>query len=920
MRDVNAARIQLVPAQADLAAAVAAAVLAQHASRLPDLTHVTLLVPATAAVASLRRALLRQAGRGLLGPHIQTLASFARARGPAVAQIPSAECRLILVEALRRFKSLFPGLDPWQLAESLFGLFEELSLNAVALPDDAGAFTSWLARAYGGGPLAALSREAQIVHVLWRAFLEETAAASPSAAYVRSLRGAFASLRADEAVYAVGFDSLAEGERSALGEANAGRFEIWLHGRTQGRDGAATAAFCARLGADVDGPETEIPAVFLDYALGTDLSNGEEPSAALAPPPLRITVASDPEHEARCVDLAVREALLAGCHDVAVVTEDRRLARRLRALLERADVELLDHAGWALSTSAAAAALNSWLDAIERRFQFRPLLDFLKSGFCEADALALQVLERELVFGKGIESGLERYRAEAAGHPVLADLLDRLAQAARLMPAQSRIRPARDWIVGIQRSLEALGLWKRFGEDAAGQCLLEVLQELDSALARRPQSAEWTDFRALLDRALERANFVPPAAAKQRTQVRLLTLEQGALTRCDALVLAGATREQIPGFAPAEPFFNQAVRAELGLSDFGQRHSLALARLRRVLEAAPRIHITYAGEKAGEPAQLCPWIEAIEARASALGHSLRDATLARRAGTQGVEISQPAAPAATRRVRPSPPAPVNALPDKLSATTHQALIDCPYRFFAGACLGLRAEEAPDEDPDRSDFGRRVHRILQAFTQQVPGLPPPFRQQVTAANRPEAQARLQQITAAVLEPDLQGRILAHVWLNEFEGVIPALLDWLEQRQTAQVAAEVRYERSFGEHFSLIGNADRVETLADGGLVIVDYKTGRPPSKADVDAGEAVQLAHYAMLDDRVAAVEYLPLRDDQKALKIEGSLESLRAAVGSRLHHLLSALEHGAPMPAQGDAGTCSRCDYAGLCRKGDWHE
>ncbi len=261
-----------------------------------------------------------------------------------------------------------------------------------------------------------------------------------------------------------------------------------------------------------------------------------------------------------------------------------------------------------------------------------------------------------------------------------------------------------------------------------------------------------------------------------------------------------------------------------------------------------------------------------------------------------------------------------ALPREISATAHQRLVDCPYQFFVSGCLNLRAEQAPDEDPDRSDYGQRVHRILEAFTQTTRReLPPPFAETVTPANRVQAQQRLEQIAAAVFAPDLQSRALAHVWVTEFQGAIPGLLDWLEQRGPRQVRAEVEYRCEFTPGRSLSGKADRVETQADGSLTIVDYKTGRPPRRADVESGESVQLPHYALLDERVKAVEYLPLREEHRALRIDAELETLRAEVGERLALSLRRLAEGAAMPALGDSGSCAYCDFHGLCRRNDWH-
>jgi ATP-dependent helicase/nuclease subunit B len=70
----------------------------------------------------------------------------------------------------------------------------------------------------------------------------------------------------------------------------------------------------------------------------------------------------------------------------------------------------------------------------------------------------------------------------------------------------------------------------------------------------------------------------------------------------------------------------------------------------------------------------------------------------------------------------------------------------------------------------------------------------------------------------------------------------------------VSAEVARDAGQGRHIvtvesrgsielggiSLAGTADRIDRLAGGGIAIVDYKTGKPPSAPQVKAGFALQL--------------------------------------------------------------------------------
>jgi ATP-dependent helicase/nuclease subunit B len=73
-----------------------------------------------------------------------------------------------------------------------------------------------------------------------------------------------------------------------------------------------------------------------------------------------------------------------------------------------------------------------------------------------------------------------------------------------------------------------------------------------------------------------------------------------------------------------------------------------------------------------------------------------------------------------------------------------------------------------------------------------------------------------------------------------------INWVEQEERDNqaagrlpLAAELRGEAAM-EGVVLHGKADRIDRLADGGLAIVDYKTGKPPAQKAVDAGFALQL--------------------------------------------------------------------------------
>lgn len=957
--------LQYHPYHEDLLAHTAERVLRQAADALPDLSSVAVLASDPLAAAQLRARLCTQAEQrghaALLGLRVTTLRDWIETRTPDErAPLNEPARRLLLVEALRQHRGLFGEDDPWRVADSLLELFDELTLYRADLPAGVDALTERLTRGYGigGPPPAALGREAQIVHRLWLAWQEQTAALQqpdPWSQYLRKLR-AQTHPDAGEPFYILcGLQAAAPAEREWIAaRLRAGRATWLLHGRPPGRSSLPDQALddCLAL----TGGDTEAIAAdtlprgrFLDAvypAADQDLRTRAAGLAADWPDsPVAgqlATLATDSaEQEARAIDIQVRRWLLAGKRRIGIVTEDRRLARRVRALLERAGILLADAGGWALSTTSAAACVERWLQSVEEDFAHQPLLDLLKSPLLCTDAdraahlACVYRLEHDIIQHENIARGLERYRRHieyrrtrlhwpAEFVEPLHALLDRLDAAARpLQRLREDHHSARLLLAQLRVSLSTLGIWERLDADAAGRRVVALWEELDAAAQCAPLSLSWQEFRIWLGRALEDKTFRPGLATGP---VQLLALEQSLLLNFDAVVVGACDREHLPGRDRARAFFNTGVRRELGLPTWEQRLALRLYHFRRLLEAAPEVLLTWRREDQGEPLLPSPWLEGLETlHRLAYGNGLEDTALkalAQAAERCAVAMPQPA-PLPATPMQPRPSIPVMLLPETISASSHQHLIDCPYRYFASDCLQLSPTEAVRELLQKSDYGERVHRCLEAFHGDVPGLPGPFVQQLDATTRTAAIDLLQRITTAVFARDLEDNFQHRGWLKRWWQLIPGYVDWQIRRaaewQVAQV--EARIEQPFSTGIRLKGRLDRIDSQS-GQQAIVDYKTGGIPSQEQIDAGEAVQLPFYALLDpEPVARVEYLKLDGERVQTKgvLEGErLSEVREAVAARLATVQSALAAGAPLPAWGDPDSCRHCPMDGVCRRAAW--
>jgi len=998
----HAADLLLIPYGDDPLGSLADHILTRHGGDLPDLTHISVLIPDLQAAPRLHRLLLSEAERqgagALLGPTITTLDHWLEHTVPLAERVPTSHAReLILVEALMEHPALFGHGNPWALAEDLLALFDELALHRVALPSHLDEFAARLRVAYrlDDRPIAALDGEARLVHTLWQAWhrqLADDGLTDLPTARLRRLAASPGYIETNQHLYLAGYTQLTTGE---LGWARAlleqGRLTVLIHGQRQASvhgehyhpdapvaallhglelpmnprpNAGATSPLPLGEGgpkgrvretppgpkAQLASPPTEPLTRLLDETFtGTETPMGERARAYGAHHPtspamgrLHVLRAPDAEAEASAVDIQVRQWLLDGVEDIGIVTEDRRLARRVRALLERAGVPLEDAAGWALSTTRAASALERWLQCLEEDFDHQPLLDLLKSPFVlpdwDRDTLLAAVfrLEQDIILHENVARGLERYRHHlefrrhrlpaqfAASGAAITALLDTVQDAAAPLAryvGAGKHRPGA-YIEALRESLDRLGMLDALEYDEAGRRVLEELQLMHSVSPTCALRLSWAEFRAWLGRTLERYNFRPRGRAGR---VRLLGIAQTSLLCFDALILAGADRDHLPGNAQRSAFFNDAVRHQLGLPT--RRCTLAqrFHHFRRLLEAAPKVLLTVRLEQAGEEVLPSPWLEAIQSfHDLAYGSDLKDKSLAALMLRPEAQVNTAdTGELPTPMQRPAPSVPPALLPPSVSASAHQHLIDCPYQFYGLHCLKLAPPEELREALEKADYGERVHRCLEAFHGGVPGRPGPFQEPITPGNRAAAIECLETIAAAEFAHDLEDNFMHRGWFKRWRALIPAYIDWQIAREPEWSVdqVEVRQEAQIGPALTLKGRLDRIDRHGDA-LAVVDYKTGAIPKQDAVDRGEAVQLPSYALVMEQPATrVEYLALdnRGVRGAASLAGEpLIQLRQQVGRRLEQVTEALAEGAPTPAWGDEATCRYCPLRGVCRREAW--
>ena len=884
----------------------------------PDLTGAVVVLPNLHAAAELARALSAEAGCALSLPKTTTLSLWAAEQNLPARRLASVAREAALFDALRS-RNWFEAPDLWPLAAELADLIDELTRYGVDLPETVQAFEQALEAAYQAKAGEAMQFEARLVHELWRATSQVRDGALDSIA-IYQLQLAHIARNASHPLYVIGLPGLTPAEQTFL-NIYARRARV----RTYRMDGSVHgASMSARFYAQAWPPAVDGDNVL--HARATAFA-AECPRSPVAEN-LRLYGATSLEQEAHAVDAQVRVWLAGGRKRIAVVALDRLVTRRARALLERAQVMVDDETGWTFSTTSASTIVMRWLDVISSGFYYQDLLDLIKSPFIFSDwkrrLEAVYELERA-IRAKSIVAGLDAFRSAVQAHhsdesALALELLERLAGAARVL-GRDRRHGLHAWLTLLFRSLALLGVEDGLRRDPAGLQLMEYLQRHSRELADSDEQFSYVEWRQWLNRQFESAEFRDSGIS---SPVIFTQLSLTRLREFDAVVLTGCDSSHLPGAHPDSAFFNQSVRAQLGLPTSEHRLEQIRDDLIGLLSRCNDALVTWQQFRNGEQNLLSPLFERIEVfHDLAWGRGLADKELARM--LPHVQVVAPVAaqlPAVTSR--PAPVIGPDRAPVRISASAYNSLVACPYQYHARYVLGLREPDEVREAFEKRDYGEYVHTILHQFHARFPVCCEIAREKLDSAMR--------NISESVFKNATEASYLSHAWALRWQAIVPAYIDWqLEREQqgwrfhAAESKREVEIGLANGAVLTVEGRIDRVDKRTESGLTaysIVDYKTRAYEAlrRTVKDSGEDAQLPVYAvLLSDEAQEALFLSL-DGGQARSVCLDSRTLAEAEQSieRLRDIFSRMHEGASFPAQGVDAVCRWCEMQGLCRKAYW--
>lgn len=534
--------------------------------------------------------------------------------------------------------------------------------------------------------------------------------------------------------------------------------------------------------------------------------------------------------EALAIALKMREVLNYPEKTAALITYDRNLARRVAAELERFDIKVDDSAGIPLSLSPVGVFLRLIAEAAEDCESETKFITLLKHPFMLCGQDAADFRKKAYAYETAM-----RQKGKSSMPPVLESFfyqikisLKNLAET--LQNPQTEFGEILEQHIVLAETLASSAdnagkslLWRGDAGRSAANFITKILTSADTL-----GKIHGKDYLPLLCELMG----MESVRTNYGTHPRLSILGpiEARLCHFDYVILGEANEGIWPKAAQADMWMSRPMKKDFGFSLPEKAVGILGADLCCFL-ASENVIITRAERVDGVPMKKSRWLLRTETVLKALGSNI-EALKADEFYVLANRLDTPASYCPIKAPAPCPP--VYARPRRLSASGIDLLIQDPYSVFAKYILKLYPLDDLDKEPDQRDYGTLVHAIIEEFNNIYPG---------------DIPENIQDILLELGKKHFQtmqlSKELEAFWRPKFEKTA----EWIaatEKEYRGQVRkvnnetnGEITYQLPGGD-FTFTAKADRIDVLKDGSINIIDYKTGKIPSKKQVMSGHALQL--------------------------------------------------------------------------------
>lgn len=594
--------------------------------------------------------------------------------------------------------------------------------------------------------------------------------------------------------------------------------------------------------------------------------------------------------EALTIAIALRNAIEEPQKTAALITNDRNLARRVSAELQRFGIEANDSGGIPLAQTLPATLLRLILENVFQPYDPIAFLSLLKHplttlkhnrhhlremaenfelfvlrgntgsvNLCECDQFFEKWMKTH--FQNTIISTLDQQKCEEAN--LLCQLLAKAVE-----PLASLMKQVKECTIN-EAAVATVEVFENFGrdennslahlyQDEAGQALLTFLRELVSDQSGlKFHLCEWP---AIFLALIATRSVTPSPGGHPR--LFIWGALESRLQTVDTVIIGGLNEGSWPITTRNDAFLSRPMKMMLNLEPPEQRIGLsahdfqwAMGMDKVVMSRALRVNHV--------PSLPSRWLQRLE---TVIGKQVwkqirtRGEILLHWAkmmdNTNTTECVQ----------RPCPVPPLKMRPRHFSVTEIATLRYDPYAIYAKKILRLKPLKPLIRNPNAAERGTLYHAILAAFCTQV--------KNPNAANALNVLLNLgrQEFDKCNLPTDVKA-----IWWNNFEHFAPFFIQWEQSLSPRERYCEVvSHKIPIGTTgVTLSGRADRIDVLPGKMVEILDFKTSSSPPSKQVHsllfpqlALETALLMQGAFIDfqDLIPAnLFYIPLNEKGKII-------------------------------------------------------
>lgn len=533
---------------------------------------------------------------------------------------------------------------------------------------------------------------------------------------------------------------------------------------------------------------------------------------------VKIINAATTAEEALTIALILREALEIKDQTAALVTTDRTLARQVISQMQRWNIQLDDSAGTPLNHTEIGIFFQLIAD-IGTNPSDTNYLALLKHPLA-ADGLMPSQLRHKV---QDTEFNLRKNNAtwEMPLNTHFDNWLNLFKNNA-MASFESLLRTHIELAESLAKSADKTAS-ERLWQTDTGKELFQLLTDL---LEKSQQIGmiEPATYPAILKLLMQQVSIRPKYGMHPRLDI--LGPIEARFHHPDVCIIGGLNDGVFPPFPEVGPWLNRPMRQQLALPQPEEKITeLAMDFAHNF--CAKKVYLTRALKIDGAQAVPSRFLEKLKVVAE-----INHLSIPEYQAHLSALIDTPLTFDEIKRPTPCPP--IEVRPKRLSVTQIETWRRNPYAIYAKYILKL----FPLGNTNKNAlFGTLIHEVIQEFLSKNP-------------NSTDKSLLIKIAKEKFEKSNLQPmeKILINIKFS-------AIADFIIEQQKCDISTikkslyEEKITYTFDVNdtpFELYGQADRIDSLKDKTIRIIDYKTYTPPSANEVKAGYAPQLVLEALI--------------------------------------------------------------------------